>query len=489
MCSSPKKFKEDLFASCVENEIFQDSFEPSNDNSNVANALREPFVVNLDPGNNSSQSPPQISNHYCYGCSNPLEGIFCHQCTCKLCGNGAHYSYNCLPKVPIIPDPEPFNNQTIKELPPTVQSSDPRSDLVHNSPNVFSPSLQPSIYSYEFCGNDAYYGQDCSLQVPFTYDPELYEFIKSSVENLVSIPSESEGKSMCDVPVCEAFTTFSNILFDAENDFYSSDDQLFYDEDVPKKIYSNPLFDEEIIPRKIDPHHFNVESNLIESLLNNDSLIIPSSKIDSLFDEFAGELTLLKSIPPGIDETDCYPEEETHFIKRLLYDNSSPRPPKKIVSANSDTEIESFSPSPIPVVDSDSLMEEIDLSFTLDYPMPPSIEDDNYDSERDILILKDLLSNDTLSLLKKVSFHFDIPLFSHPPAKPPDGNIGILNVKMMGDISEQKVLIPKLMITLVPNQEKSPDHLSHLGHEAFQLSANCLNTPILDVPLFHLYPP
>nr|GEY16527.1 hypothetical protein [Tanacetum cinerariifolium] len=97
---------------------------------------------------------------------------FCHQCTCKLCGNGAHYGYNCPPKVPIIPDPEPFNNQTIKELPPTVQSSDLKSDLVHNSPNVFSPSLQPPIYSYEFCRNDAYYGQDCSLQVPFTYGPE-----------------------------------------------------------------------------------------------------------------------------------------------------------------------------------------------------------------------------------------------------------------------------------------------------------------------------
>nr|GFC38369.1 hypothetical protein [Tanacetum cinerariifolium] len=44
-----EKFKEDLFASCVENGILQNSFGPSIDNSNVANALREPFVVNLDP--------------------------------------------------------------------------------------------------------------------------------------------------------------------------------------------------------------------------------------------------------------------------------------------------------------------------------------------------------------------------------------------------------------------------------------------------------
>nr|GFA75995.1 hypothetical protein [Tanacetum cinerariifolium] len=108
-----KKFKEDLFSSGIEHGILQDYSEPSNDNSNIVNAPREPFVVNLDLGNNSSQSPPQISNHYCYGRGDPLKGIFCHQCTCKLCGNGAHYGYNYTPKVPIIPDPEPFNNQTI----------------------------------------------------------------------------------------------------------------------------------------------------------------------------------------------------------------------------------------------------------------------------------------------------------------------------------------------------------------------------------------
>nr|GFA77173.1 hypothetical protein [Tanacetum cinerariifolium] len=80
--------------------------------------------------------------------------------------------------------------------------------------------------------------------------------------------------------------------------------------------------------------------------------------IDSLFDEFAGELTLLKSISPRIDETDCYPEEETYFTKRLLYDNSSPRPPEEFISKNSNADIESFSSSPIPVEDSDSRMEE-----------------------------------------------------------------------------------------------------------------------------------
>nr|GEX76302.1 hypothetical protein [Tanacetum cinerariifolium] len=515
-----KKFKEDLFTYCIENGILQDASKPSNENTNVLNALQESFIVNQDPGKNSSQSPPQINHHCCYECGDPLEDIFCHQCTCELCGKGAHYGYNCPPKFLIVPDPEPCHNQNVDELPQTVPSFDttcysedgnsftydPTSNLFHETPNVFNPPLQPPIYSYEFCRNDAYYGHDCLLQVPFTYDPELVsqeaykcqpmnedyyheqnscydpnsfgfdqiqppqyteedkqieeeqaaktrywkipacydddddddytiavtpnEFITSSVENLVPNPSESEGGNECDVPACEVFTTFSNILFDADYNFYSVDDQPYSDEDIPKKIYSNLLFDEEIISMKMDPHHFNAESDLIESLLNRDSLIISSSsKIDSLFDEFAGKLTLLKLILSGINETDCDPENEIRFIKRLLYDNSSPYD-----------------------------------------PMPSGIEEDDYDSERDILIFEELLSNDSLSLPENESFHFDIPSSSRPPAKPPDGNTGIFNVKAMGDISEHKVPMPRLMSTQptpVPNQEKSPDLLPHLGHEIF----------------------
>nr|GFA25195.1 reverse transcriptase domain-containing protein [Tanacetum cinerariifolium] len=170
---------------------------------------------------------------------------------------------------------------------------------------------------------------------------ESDEFIKSCVENLVPNPSESKGENGYDVPA--GFTTFSNVLFDDDYDFDSSDDQSLSDEAVREKIYSNPLFDEEIIPMEIDQHSLNAESNLIESMPNHDSSITISSKIDSLFDEFAGELTLLKSIPPGIDENDCHPKKEIRFAKRLLYDNSSPRPSEEIVSDISNADIESFS--------------------------------------------------------------------------------------------------------------------------------------------------
>nr|GEV65861.1 hypothetical protein [Tanacetum cinerariifolium] len=300
---------------------------------------------------------------------------------------------------------------------------------------------------------------------------ESDEFIKSSVENLVPNLSESEGENGCDMPAC--FTTFSNILFDADYESDSSDDQSLFDEDFLEEIYSNPLFEEEINSMRIDQHHFNAESDLIESMLNRDSYIISSSlKIDSLLDEFA----------------------DIHLVERLLYDNSSPRPPKEIVFDNSNADIESFSPSPIPNKDSDSHMEEIDLPFTPNDPMSPGIEDNDYDSGRDIPILKELLDNYSLSLPDNESYHFDIPSPYGPPAKPPDGKTGTLDIKMMGDVSDQKVPIPGLTITRVSNQEKSPDLLSHLGLEIFQPSAECpmmingKNTPVLDVPLFHFYP-
>nr|GEW74900.1 hypothetical protein [Tanacetum cinerariifolium] len=213
---------------------------------------------------------------------------------------------------------------------------------------------------------------------------------------------------------------------------------------------------------------FDTESYLLESLLNRDTLMASSLKIDSLFAEFASELIFLNSIPSGIAEANCDPVEDIHLVERVLYNNSSPHPPKEFVSENSNADIESFSPSPIP--------------------------DDDYDSESDILILNELPSNDTLSLPENESFHFDIPSFSRHPAKPPDGNTGILNTKMMGDVYKQKVPMPRLMITLVSNKEKSPDLLSHRGLKIFQPSAKCpmmihgKNIPILDVPLFHFYP-
>nr|GFC99308.1 hypothetical protein [Tanacetum cinerariifolium] len=141
----------------------------------------------------------------------------------------------------------------------------------------------------------------------------------------------------------------------------------------------------------------------------------------------------------GIDEADCDPEEEIRLIEKLLYDNSSPHPPEEFNSENSNAIIESFSPSPILVEDK-------------------------------------LLSNDSPSLLENESFHFDVPSSPRPPMKPPDDGIyfepdtGVLTVKVVGDISEHYVLMPRRLPTqptLALNEEKSPHLLSHWGFKAF----------------------
>nr|GEY23882.1 hypothetical protein [Tanacetum cinerariifolium] len=101
---------------------------------------------------------------------------------------------------------------------------------------------------------------------------ELDEVIKSSVEDLVPIPSESEdisgSDSECDLPSCDDFSpinvlegksmTFSNPLFDSNDDFIFSDDESQSDEDVSKenfKIYSSHLFkfDDEYISSDVNP--------------------------------------------------------------------------------------------------------------------------------------------------------------------------------------------------------------------------------------------
>nr|GEX00996.1 hypothetical protein [Tanacetum cinerariifolium] len=273
------------------------------------------------------------------------------------------------------------------------------------------------------------------------------EVIKSSVENLVQIPSESEAtfdnERECDVPVNDEsspiFTTVSNPLFDCNNDFTFSDNESLFNEDVPMencKIYSNPFFDdEESISPKNDPHYFSAESDLIESLRNR------------------------------IEETDFDLEEEIHLVKNLLYDNSSLRPPEEINAEIADTILESLSPSPILVEDSDSQIKEIDVFLDTDDLMPSGIENEDYDSEGDIYFFKELLNNDTPPLIENESSNFDHhdnPSFPRPSPKPSDVDIlfdlepdtGVLTAKIVEAISEHHVLMPKVLPTqptLCPN--------------------------------------
>ncbi|GKE63392.1 hypothetical protein Tco_1513759, partial [Tanacetum coccineum] len=135
-------------------------------------------------------------------------------------------------------------------------------EYLENSSNSITPDLPT-----EEPDNSISMGDEHLDTIPET---ESDKVIKSSVENLVPIPSESEGISnkKCDVP-------FS------------------------------------------DKNHFDAESDLMESLLNRDTSIVYSPKIDSLLEEFAGELTHFDPILQGIDETDF------DLIEQSLYDDTS----------------------------------------------------------------------------------------------------------------------------------------------------------------------
>ncbi|GJW81229.1 hypothetical protein Tco_0145204 [Tanacetum coccineum] len=212
---------------------------------------------------------------------------------------------------------------------------------------------------------------------------------------------------------------------------------------------------------------------------------------NSLLEEFSDELAHIDLIPPVINEADFDPEEEIRLVEKLLYDNSSPRPLEELNSENSDAIIDSSSPSPIPVEDSDSLMEEIDLFLTPYDSMPPGIENDDYDSEGDIIFLKGFLSNDSPSLPENELFHFDVPSSPRPPVKPPDDRIyfepdtGVFT-KVVDDNSTRElyVHVPNVLPTLptlspmfetlLPFSSENEDKvhlLSHRGFKTFPLSS------------------
>ncbi|GKC23245.1 hypothetical protein Tco_1025395 [Tanacetum coccineum] len=77
-----------------------------------------------------------------------------------------------------------------------------------------------------------------------------------------------------------------------------------------------------------DNNRINVESDLVESLINRDTSIVHSSKIDPILEEFAGELAHIAPIPPGIVEADFDPNDDTSSdddsFENIEYVDASP---------------------------------------------------------------------------------------------------------------------------------------------------------------------
>ncbi|GKC80180.1 hypothetical protein Tco_1130954, partial [Tanacetum coccineum] len=192
-------------------------------------------------------------------------------------------------------------------------------------------------------------------------EKESEEVIKSSVEDFVPIPSESEdtsgSDSECNLPSCNDFSpinvfeeksvTFSNPLFDSNNDFTSSDDESLSDEDVPEvnvTIYSNPLFefDDEYISSDVNPLFDevleNIESkdsyvsNLDEPTFlvtplfdfNKDECFNPGGKINEI-DAFL-DMDILTDIENGYHDS----EGDIIYLESLLINDIIPNLPPEV---------------------------------------------------------------------------------------------------------------------------------------------------------------
>ncbi|GJX31616.1 hypothetical protein Tco_0241471 [Tanacetum coccineum] len=190
-------------------------------------------------------------------------------------------------------------------------------------------------------------------------EKESDEFIKSSVEDIVPIPSESEdtsdNESECDVPVCDDSSPldvsednpviFSNPLFDSNEDFTFSDDESLSEEDVPKetfKIYSNPLFefDDDFTSSDVNPL-FNEVLEDVESKDSFDSklaeptlLISPfsDSNKDECFDPGGDEIDAFLDLDISTEiENDFHDSEgDIIFLEKLLINNTFPNLPSEV---------------------------------------------------------------------------------------------------------------------------------------------------------------
>nr|GEW75751.1 hypothetical protein [Tanacetum cinerariifolium] len=412
-----KKFKEVWFTICDEHEFFQDflnSFESSNDNTNIVNTPQEPFVFNQDPDENSSQSPPHIHHHCFYGCGDPLDGIFCRQCTCESCGNGAYIGYNCQ-KVSIISNREPCHNQNVDEFPQTLPSFhltcysgdenafayDSPSNFVNDSPNIFNPSPQTLTDSYEFCGNDAHFSHDCPPQFPVIHQPpqEISVEILHDHENLgieflklrMLLETSNINQRMYKELIQKLFNDVQNIheeLAEYINTpswnrptFYNYDDD---DDDEDNTITITP--EEPDNSLSIGDEHLDTilvteSDEVIKSSVENlvpilsESEGIPDNMCDVPFHDNSPPLDISKDqFPPdcelvSLEEVKDILHEKLLNIHLLI---------AKIESLNDnpipDCVLKSPSPFSIPVEDCDSFFEKFDTSLSYSDNSLPEFE-------------------------------------------------------------------------------------------------------------------
>nr|GEW25738.1 reverse transcriptase domain-containing protein [Tanacetum cinerariifolium] len=216
----------------------------------------------------------------------------------------------------------------------------------------------------------------------FNTNLETNEVAESSTKNLIPIPHE-----------CEVVLENGSESIEPVNDNSS----IFM-------TISNPLFD-------------NDKINSDESTFNHDTV-----KFDNL-DEFYGPF-----IPIHILEEERIKREHADYINRMeMLFTINPRPHNL---TNDNTNIESFSSLPIPIQESDSHQEEIDVVAITDDLLPPSVDNDDSDEKVDgvdILRIDNFIQNSEHEYSESKDSDFDNPSVPLPPSKPPDKGFNFEN--------------------------------------------------------------
>nr|GEU86440.1 hypothetical protein [Tanacetum cinerariifolium] len=281
------------------------------------------------------------------------------------------------------------------------------------------------------------------------------EVIKSSVKNLVQIPSECEvtfdNESKCDVPVCEDSSTFDvledhpEILSDSNNDDILSDDDAFEDIEYVEASELVSLKKENDVYQEEKEFNLNdilqiQDVILREKLLSINRLIVDieflndnpthdrvlkSSFSFPIFEKFNNSLSCSDNSLPEFKTFSDHTEETRSGNTAAHANNSLP----EYDSFCFEIELDQGRLTSIVMKDisdnstNDPLLAEVDLFLASDNSIPPGIENFDYNSEGDIHFLEELLVNDSIPLLKNESSNFDHhddPLFPRPPPEPLD---------------------------------------------------------------------
>ncbi|GJZ06045.1 hypothetical protein Tco_0539838 [Tanacetum coccineum] len=383
-------------------------------------------------------------------------------------------------------------------------------EYLENSSNAITPDLPTEEPDNSLSMGDEH--------LSTILETESDKVIKSSVEDLVPIPSESEGISddTCDVPFCDnsppldVLNDHFEIFSDFNDDCTSSDDDSFENIDY---VEASPP-DSELVSLE------EVKDDILHEKLLNIYLLI--AKIESLNDNLTPDCVLksLSSFPIPVEDSDTFFKKSDTSLS--YSDNSLP----EFETISDHTEERSSGST---TTHADNSLHEYD-SFLFE------IEPDQ--GELTSVVMEDILGehrvhnvlpNHTTLMLNSDSIPSDDSLGSDLEVSFPSGTRNkIFDPGIFFEVQSKRFLsrdtfsisfirdpLSPVFDTLLPfsseneekvfnpgslssNEEKSPHLLSHRGFNPskiiFDFSKSPMmiyggDIPILDVPFLHFYPP